>query len=1040
MAKLTKNLDVIINYIANTKGIDDATRRAKDFERSTRGTGIAVTNQTRILNQQTEVFTKNNKAYVALTTKFREGSGPVQTLTRNMERFSLINKNTGQTIEGLRIANGELGKSFQHLSTNAHKVDGIMTNIGKNFKQAALRAFLVVPAWQAARLALDTLTFGFKSTLQVMNELDSAVRKVSTVFDPLQRTVELNKKLSDSFTDLSIKTGISIEQIGNTAAGLARAGLDSEQTLKALDAAVKLRLTSGASEEGVTRALVLAYNLYGDEIRAAAKGQDEFAFTAAFFNEVANKNLDSVEGFINAFKTFAPIARTANVSLTELAATITTIQNAGFLDAQAGTILNRLFSREATNLAEFKKVISDLSGGSVQLTGKESPFQILKTFFEVAGKTDASKLRILEDFFKLVGEKGTKGIALIEDMPKLIKLMDDLAESTKDPVELINNFNERSKTIAESNINLFSEIGTLIGSIGQETFVLITGAKDFNSALLTVKDTFEKIRSIIKSINDDNKDGSLSQLVKSFAFGGGVGLLLEARRRQESINKRRLTQQATDSFILEKASSFNEGDLPTKEQLTQELEKQAKATNDLANAEKERFSALFSFKTEDEDKIVRLQEENRLLKENEGDIRKVTRLTEEYNAILKSLKVELKDETLSNDFLTDLIQKSPEDIGSFLRSKGFESDADGKFGKIFKQALEAFISLQREEFKLADEIKKRETELKEIQLDRLKALGFSEQELADLKLSLYDTLDNADEQRHKREKARLEAYNKRILEITEAIKSSFQSSFEGLFKNELTPLKFAQNIGDTFQNQSISSSARIATEAVLGTGIAAQFADAIDATEQNPIVRSFIEGARKAGAIIESSVIKGATQAQTGINTGDSFAKSGLLGSLLPNLNKKGVFANAPNLTGGGLLNAGVTGVLTGLSASQRGGTAGILGGGGGFLTSLAGGGLLKGATGFLGALAPALGPLGAALTIASFFSKSKKTESRTEESLISIAPKIDVSNKKLEIINRNLVALKNVMEQYVLPQSAYFSESRNVADQFAIYSRRGLA
>ena len=82
----------------------------------------------------------------------------------------------------------------------------------------------------------------------------------------------------------------------------------------------------------------------------------------------------------------------------------------------------------------------------------------------------------------------------------------------------------------------------------------------------------------------------------------------------------------------------------------------------------------------------------------------------------------------------------------------------------------------------------------------------------------------------------------------------------------------------------------------------------------------------------------------------------------------------------------------------------------------------------------------GIGLTIASFFTSQKKVQNETKEQTFQLASRIDVSNKKLEFINRNLVALTDVMTSYVLPSSAYFSESRNLSDQFSIQSRRGLA
>lgn len=65
-------------------------------------------------------------------------------------------------------------------------------------------------------------------------------------------------------------------------------------------------------------------------------------------------------------------------------------------------------------------------------------------------------------------------------------------------------------------------------------------------------------------------------------------------------------------------------------------------------------------------------------------------------------------------------------------------------------------------------------------------------------------------------------------------------------------------------------------------------------------------------------------------------------------------------------------------------------------------------------------------------------TESTTtKDSTSQIASRIDITNKHLEWVNRNLVALRQELT-YILPESAYFSE-RDVTDRFAIDAQRGI-
>jgi hypothetical protein len=73
-------------------------------------------------------------------------------------------------------------------------------------------------------------------------------------------------------------------------------------------------------------------------------------------------------------------------------------------------------------------------------------------------------------------------------------------------------------------------------------------------------------------------------------------------------------------------------------------------------------------------------------------------------------------------------------------------------------------------------------------------------------------------------------------------------------------------------------------------------------------------------------------------------------------------------------------------------------------------------------------------------FNDEEQTSTTTQTTNTVVSSKIDITNKNLEIINRNLIALKNSVETYILPNSAYFSaKSNTLEDQWALMSSRGL-
>ncbi len=173
--------------------------------------------------------------------------------------------------------------------------------------------------------------------------------------------------------------------------------------------------------------------------------------------------------------------------------------------------------------------------------------------------------------------------------------------------------------------------------------------------------------------------------------------------------------------------------------------------------------------------------------------------------------------------------------------------------------------------------------------------------------------------------------------------------------------------------------------------------------------------------------------------------------------------------TRGQAARAGAGGVMLGYSASQSisGGTgtggpqAGIgsglmAAGGAGVMMGIGFGGVAAGAAtgiaaGSMGIMAglTAIGPLGwiaiGAILIGTLFSSGvfggadKEQETReTKETTKAITSRIDISNKELAWVNRNLVSLKQELT-FIMQESYYFRE-RSETENFSIGSARGAA
>lgn len=199
-------------------------------------------------------------------------------------------------------------------------------------------------------------------------------------------------------------------------------------------------------------------------------------------------------------------------------------------------------------------------------------------------------------------------------------------------------------------------------------------------------------------------------------------------------------------------------------------------------------------------------------------------------------------------------------------------------------------------------------------------------------------------------------------------------------------------------------------------------------------------GFAKPYALRSSAFPKGAAAGASAGPTGAAMM-GGLVGGYSAYSAAKGAGFNKTSAAmvgvGGGML---MMGAGMGIGAGAFGIGSGI-GVGLGASLGATGGGMMGGLMGGLAAIGPmgwmAIALLAAGLAMGLMGGK-KSSQTSTQVAESRVASKIDVTNKKLELINRNLLALNKTMETYILPSSAYFSSKSSLADEFAMSAKRG--
>jgi TP901 family phage tail tape measure protein len=298
-------------------------------------------------------------------------------------------------------------------------------------------------------------------------------------------------------------------------------------------------------------------------------------------------------------------------------------------------------------------------------------------------------------------------------------------------------------------------------------------------------------------------------------------------------------------------------------------------------------------------------------------------------------------------------------------------------------------------------------------------------------------------------------------QLTEAIGKAFTFGSDTAYKQIV---KGFEDGTATFLNPVTGKTQRNPFAIPPGFGTNSPLATAIPILSGTKLTGTSLKGL---ASLIEETVSRGATSTATSKSGG---LLGGLFGGIKGIFDKLGGALSGDKASGSGGIFSGLASGLSKLfgggGADTAGGTGGGLFGGLGKLLGGSGGaGKLFGSLGagfgafqsarnrdFLGATAQGalagaqFGGYGAVIGgvagfVMSLFGKKKKTPTEIQEETkqFQVASRIDVTNKKLDIVNRNLVALKQTFETIILPDSAFLGTKRSLEDQFSVNSRRGI-
>jgi len=874
------------------------------------------------------------------------------------------------------------------------KTKGLTDNLAK----LAGRAMLTIPVWMALRGAMMSVMGSISDAATSLVGLDTALHNTKNELMGMEGLDSFLVGLRESSVKLAGETGVSASKVVETFRRFATAGIDAQTSLAGMNVAVKGSIATMDDSMEVARFLADVYNQMGDKITEVSGAQEKFNFMMGTVATLMPTNTFTMKEFMEAYKNFGGTAKAANLTLDQTFTLIATSATAMQRGARGGTQLASAFSQLSKNSEEIRAFLQ--KGDLSNLSQFEIFFEVLKKsagLINQPGSGSNSILKQIEDMFGNRGGRDVKSLAatfghVVDEFDRLNKLTP----------------NERNAYLIERYGNSIQKMGLQIERMKQlrntliQTFVEgLTGTNDFGAALAKINDELERMQPAAKRAGDALNAG--------LKFLGQGATTLDRSKSFSQIRPTDLWRMVNPKNIFNAiGASLDLGDtsdaLANQESQTATLELRRKIMRDRQKAGLPSLILAPVLQTPEKKPILP----------------PAPPIEGETGYISPEQKISLNQELTKLGYNQVEIAKMSYDIAV----KEFKVNGDN-------------------------------TAMMQAQVDYMKALNeesrmFSENMQSITKGGLSDIL---------MDKGTFEDLG---LNIGNAMRQGLADAFAGNITEQLFK---TTNMGGIFGD--IFAGIRHANDGI-GGPIKSAFDYGSDIAYKN-IVKAFEDGSSGQGQVNPTAFLTGG-----GGNFGNwslpGFGSGGIMNQSIYGARSGPVRAGGPGTTSYGInvpntyqpgyggRGAGATygqifgvvgsSAMSGMAGAQGAGgmVSGVAGGVGSAMMGLASIGFAQGAaatatSGAIAASAPWLGPVGIVLALGAMIysltaTTKKWSQTQTQETTKQVGSKIDITNKQLEWVNRNLVALRQEIT-YIMPESAYFSE-KQPENLFALNSMRG--
>ena len=1005
------NLNYIIQFLLRKRGALSAAREIKNindlidtYNSKLKEGGEAISHVKDVIDRSVTILGKSGSSKIARMS---------YTIRDENDKFKKLSTTVANTGKGWDIYENKMSSVNLTQRDFSKKTRTIIGDL----KKLAYRAALTIPIWLVLRRGMMMLFRTIGDGLRYIKELDSGLARARAVMHGVTSTSQAISILSNVVKKWGRDAGVSAKDATEAFYRMGTAGLSVKESLAGMQIALKTSIAMMGDSTATARALADIYNVMGDRIEGATTVQEKMQYIGSTIALLWKSNAFELSEYLAALRNFAPTAKNANLTLDEMLASLAVAHTLMRRAGAAGTEL----SRSMLMLASRRKQIETFLGYYPEGISKmQLLVLVLKKLNEEYKKTGDISTYV----YRVFGIKGMKTTAsLAADLERLTKTIEGLAsKNLQDRLAVLNDLYEIQLHTVNRQLLRISQLKKQT----VEAFLTsATGAMNYEQAL-------EKIADLFKN----------RLIPLAYLYGEEVNqIVAELKVAMHPIENRAFFRGNISREKLASAWALAPIKLRGPEKTFEEWYKKYKKAETYT-----RFKIL-------RDKL------GMPVKEILNPMSELFTTTE--RAAIRTLI--LGEETIAS-----------------------KEKEKSKYVEKWKQQLSLGGKVE------VDITKQLATQL--LLLDGLKSSGYNAYEIAMQKLRVLNKQNEMLKEQQDAERNILRLVQNEIISYSEGIKKAFKSSFVDILKGTGGLEDLFTNIGDTMREQFTNAFAGGFTDMIWkSTGIGDLFGGVTfdissifskDKSLAGAIYRSSKSGSllyydaivkgSKVGANLFSQATGNAINISTLATTGGMGGVGGIFGNLsglsrylgfinkpmfttpgatmpmpvgIPGVGLAGFMNRAtgrPGLTWGQGIGLGLGTISSAYSASQTGGAlGGVMSGLGTGMLGLAGLGFGQGVaatatSAAIPATLPWLGPVGLALALGSLFIHStppKWHRESTTEQTRQVTSRIDVTNRELSWVNRNLSALRQDLV-YVLQKSAYFSE--RTTESFSIDSRRG--